>query len=67
VPEKGAGPEGRVIPEEERRNMAKQGRDKFIKRQKELDRIKKASEKMAKRQQQKTDTDTTDTTTKEIE
>jgi hypothetical protein len=47
--------------------MAKQGRDKFIKRQKELDRIKKASEKMAKRQQQKTDTDTTDTTTKEIE
>ncbi|MDZ4164787.1 MAG: hypothetical protein U1C55_06635 [Smithellaceae bacterium] len=35
--------------------MAKQVRDKFIKRQKELERIKKASEKMAKRQQQKKD------------
>ncbi len=35
--------------------MARQGQDKFIKRQKELDRIKKASEKMAKRQQQKKD------------
>jgi len=35
--------------------MAKQSQDKFIKRQKELDRIKKAAEKMAKRQQQKKD------------
>jgi hypothetical protein len=35
--------------------MARQGQDKFIKRQKELERIKKASEKMAKRQQQKKD------------
>ncbi len=34
-------------------------------RQKELDRIKKASEKMAKRQQHKTDTSTTDTIVKE--
>jgi hypothetical protein len=33
--------------------MARPNQDKFIKRQKELDRIKKASEKMAKRQQQK--------------
>jgi hypothetical protein len=35
--------------------MAKPGHDKFIKRQKELERIKKASEKMARRQQQKKD------------
>lgn len=35
--------------------MARQGQDKFIKRQKELERIKKATEKMAKRQQQKKD------------
>jgi hypothetical protein len=35
--------------------MAKQSQNKFIKRQKELDRIRKASEKMAKRQQQKKD------------
>lgn len=42
-------------PEEERRNMAKQSQNKFIKRQKELERIRKASEKMAKRQQQKKD------------
>lgn len=35
--------------------MARPSQDKFIKRQKELDRIKKASEKMAKRQQQKKD------------
>ena len=41
--------------------MARQGQDKFIKRQKELERIKKASEKMAKRQQKK------DETTKESE
>jgi hypothetical protein len=49
-------------PEEDRRNMARQGQDKFIKRQKELERIRKASEKMAKRQQQKKDN-----ITKEIE
>ena len=54
--------EGPSRPEEDRRNMAKQGQDKFIKRQKELDRIRKASEKMAKRQQQKKDN-----ITKEIE
>jgi hypothetical protein len=42
-------------PEEDRRNMAKQSQNKFIKRQKELERIRKASEKMAKRQQQKKD------------
>jgi hypothetical protein len=42
-------------PEEDRRSMAKQSQNKFIKRQKELDRIRKASEKMAKRQQQKKD------------
>ena len=35
--------------------MARQGQDKFIKRQKELERIRKANEKMAKRQQQKKD------------
>jgi hypothetical protein len=40
---------------ENRRNMARPGQDKFIKRQKELDRIKRATEKMAKRQQQKKD------------
>jgi hypothetical protein len=48
-------PGGMVRLEEDRRNMARQGQDKFIKRQKELERIKKASEKMAKRQQQKKD------------
>jgi hypothetical protein len=42
--------------------MARQGQDKFIKRQKELERIRKASEKMAKRQKQKKDN-----STKEIE
>ena len=42
--------------------MAKQSQNKFIKRQKELDRIRKANEKMAKRQQQKKDN-----ITKEIE
>jgi hypothetical protein len=35
--------------------MGRPGQDKFIKRQKELERIKKAIEKMAKRQQQKKD------------
>ena len=35
--------------------MARQSQNKFIKRQKELERIRKASEKMAKRQQQKKD------------
>jgi hypothetical protein len=35
--------------------MGRPGQDKFIKRQKELERIRKASEKMAKRQQQKKD------------
>ena len=55
-------PWGRVKLEEDRRNMARQGQDKFIKRQKELERIRKASEKMAKRQQQKKDN-----ITKEIE
>jgi hypothetical protein len=45
--------------------MARPGQDKFIKRQKELERIKKASEKMAKRQQQKKDN--TDNIAKEIE
>ena len=33
--------------------MARQSQNKFIKRQKELERIRKASEKMAKRQQKK--------------
>lgn len=47
--------------------MAKQNRDKFVKRQKELDRIKKASDKMAKRQQQKNDNNTNDNNTKENE
>ena len=42
--------------------MARQSQNKFIKRQKELERIRKASEKMAKRQQQKKDN-----ITKEIE
>jgi hypothetical protein len=42
-------------PEEDRRNMAKQSQNKFIKRQKELERVRKANEKMAKRQQQKKD------------
>jgi hypothetical protein len=47
---------GGVGPEEDRRKyMARPGQDKFIKRQKELERIKKAGEKMAKRQQQKKD------------
>jgi hypothetical protein len=46
-------------------NMARPGQDKFIKRQKELERIKKASEKMAKRQQQKKDS--IDNIEKEIE
>ena len=35
--------------------MAKQSQNKFIKRQKELERMRKASEKMARRQQQKKD------------
>jgi hypothetical protein len=35
--------------------MARQSQNKFIKRQKELERVRKASEKMAKRQQQKKD------------
>jgi len=35
--------------------MAKQSQNKFIKRQKELERVRKANEKMAKRQQQKKD------------
>jgi hypothetical protein len=40
-----------------RRNkeMARQSQNKFIKRQKELERTRKANEKMAKRQQQKKD------------
>jgi hypothetical protein len=46
---------GTVRPEENRRNMARPSQDKFIKRQKELERIKKATEKRAKRQQQKKD------------
>ena len=33
--------------------MAKQSQNKFIKRQKELDRVRKAKEKMAKRQGEK--------------
>jgi hypothetical protein len=41
--------------EEDRRSMAKQSQNKFIKRQKELERTRKANEKMAKRQQQKKD------------
>ena len=45
--------------------MARPGQDKFIKRQKELERTKKASEKMAKRQQQKKDN--VDNIEKEIE
>jgi hypothetical protein len=40
---------------EDRRNMARQSQNKFIKRQKELERTRKANEKMAKRQQQKKD------------
>lgn len=36
-----------------RRNMAKQSQNKFIKRQKELERMRKAKEKMARRQGQK--------------
>ena len=40
---------------EERRDMAKQSQNKFLKRQKELERMRKASEKMARRQQQKKD------------
>jgi hypothetical protein len=35
--------------------MARPSQDKFIKRQKELERVKKANEKMAKRQQSKKD------------
>jgi hypothetical protein len=35
--------------------MAKQSQNKFIKRQKELERMRKANEKMVKRQQQKKD------------
>ena len=35
--------------------MAGHGQDKFIKRQKELERIRKANEKMARRQQRKKD------------
>ncbi len=35
--------------------MARQSQNNFIKRQKELERIRKASEKMAKRQKQKKD------------
>jgi len=35
--------------------MARQSQNKFIKRQKELERTRKANEKMAKRQQQKKD------------
>jgi hypothetical protein len=55
-------------PEKDRRNMAKQSQNKFIKRQKELERVRKANEKMAKRQQQKNDS-TNDNTNieKEIE
>ncbi len=36
-----------------RRNMAKQSQNKFIKRKKELERMQKAKEKMARRQSRK--------------
>jgi hypothetical protein len=73
MPKKGSGNHAGKKQEE---YMGKPNRNQFVKRQKELDRVKKASEKMARRQQQKTDAaataaDTTatvaDTTTKEIE
>jgi len=35
--------------------MGKQSQNKFLKRQKELERMRKANEKMARRQQQKKD------------
>jgi len=42
-----------AIPEEGRWNMARQSQNKFIKRQKELERMRKAKEKMARRQSKK--------------
>jgi hypothetical protein len=54
-------------PEEDRRSMAKQSQNKFIKRQKELERVRKANEKMAKRQQQKKDNIDNINVEKEIE
>ena len=47
--------------------MAKQSQNKFIKRQKELERVRKANEKMAKRQQQKKDNIDNINVEKEIE
>ena len=42
-----------AIPGEGRLNMARQSQNKFIKRQKELERMRKAKEKMARRQNKK--------------
>lgn len=42
-----------VIPAERRNKMAKKSPQQFIKRQKEMERARKAKEKMAKRQQGK--------------
>ena len=39
------------------RNMARQSQNKFIKRQKELDRMRKANEKMERRQGKKNKTE----------
>ena len=47
--------------------MAKQSQNKFIKRQKELERVRKANAKMAKRQQQKKDNIDNINVEKEIE
>jgi len=43
------------MPEDRRRNMGRKSPQTFIKRQKEMERAKKAREKMAKRQQKKED------------
>jgi hypothetical protein len=42
-----------AIPDKGRENMARQSQNKFIKRQKELERMRKAKEKMVKRQTKK--------------
>jgi len=42
-----------ATPEDRRRNMGRKSPQQFIKRQKEMERAKKAREKMAKRQEKK--------------
>jgi hypothetical protein len=42
-----------AMPEDRRRNMGRKSPQQFVKRQKEMERAKKAREKMAKRQEKK--------------